>query len=170
MPCEKSSARVVDMIIPLAEIPIHIRTMIYDDLILVSDIERRSYEFPWSHDVFRDCLLVGYKCIVLVREEGVVGYGIMTITSSDARILNLCVDPLFRQLGYGDQLLNEILEQARIAKVKEVFLEVRPSNSGALSLYRKKGFRQVANRPAYYQSIKGREDASVFSKMMKSKY
>ena len=170
MPCEKSSARIADVIIPLPETPVHIRTMIYDDLTLVSDIECRSYKFPWSHDVFRDCLLVGYKCIVLVRGEEVVGYGIMTISPSDGRILNLCVDPLFRQLGYGDQLLNEILEQARMAEVQEVFLEVRPSNSSALSLYRKKGFRQIDNRPAYYQSIKGREDASVFSKMMKSKY
>ena len=158
------------MIIPPPEVPVHIRTMIHDDLPLVSDIERRSYEFPWSHDVFRDCLLLGYKCIVLVRGEEVVGYGILTIAASNARILNLCVDPLFRQLGYGNRLLNEILEQARIAEVKEMFLEVRPSNSSALSLYRKKGFRQIANRPAYYQSIKGKEDASVFSKMMKSKY
>ena len=32
----------------------------HDDLSMVSDIERRSYEFPWSHGVFRDCLLAGY--------------------------------------------------------------------------------------------------------------
>ncbi|MFQ6004431.1 MAG: ribosomal protein S18-alanine N-acetyltransferase [Woeseia sp.] len=142
--------------------------MIHDDLPLVSDIERRSYDFPWSHGVFRDCLLAGYNCVVLLRGEEIAGYGILSIAAGEAHILNLCVDPMYRELGYGDRLLNEILERARHAEVKEVFLEVRPSNSSALALYRKRGFRQIANRPAYYQATKGREDAAVLAKTLKS--
>lgn len=157
------------MITPVPEVPIHIRTMIHDDLPLVSDIERRSYEFPWSHGVFRDCLLAGYHCIVLMRGDEVAGYGILSIAAGEAHILNLCVDPIFRELGYGDRLLNEILQRARDAEVREVFLEVRPSNSSALSLYRKKGFRQIANRPSYYQATEGREDAAVLAKTLKPK-
>jgi ribosomal-protein-alanine N-acetyltransferase len=157
------------MIRPAPEVPVLIRSMIHDDLPLVSDIERRSYEFPWSHGVFRDCLLAGYICVVLERGEEVAGYGILSIAAGEAHILNLCVDPLFRALGYGTRLLNEILERARIAEVREVYLEVRPSNSSALSLYRKKGFRQIANRPAYYQAREGREDAAVLTKTLKTK-
>ncbi|MFQ5548135.1 MAG: ribosomal protein S18-alanine N-acetyltransferase [Woeseia sp.] len=156
------------MIRPVPEFPVRIRTMIHDDLPLVSDIERRSYDFPWSHGVFRDCLLAGYNCVVLLRGEEIAGYGILSVAAGEAHILNLCVDPMYRELGYGDRLLNEILERARHAKVKEVFLEVRPSNSSALALYRKKGFRQIANRPAYYQATKGREDAAVLAKTLKS--
>jgi hypothetical protein len=33
-------------------------------------------------------------------------------------------------------------------------------------LYKKKGFHQVANRPAYYQAREGREDAAVFAKKL----
>jgi ribosomal-protein-alanine N-acetyltransferase len=142
--------------------------MIHDDLPLVSDIERRSYEFPWSHGVFRDCLLAGYVCIVIERGEEVAGYAILSIAAGEAHILNLCVDPIFRVHGYGTRLLDEILERAQLAEVKEVFLEVRPSNSSALSLYRKKGFRQIANRPAYYQAREGREDAAVLAKTLKT--
>ena len=167
MPCEAGSARSADMISPAPQVPAHIRSMIHDDLPLVSDIERRSYEFPWSHGVFRDCLLAGYQCIVLVRGEEIAGYGVLSVAAGEAHILNLCVDPVYRELGYGDRLLSEILGRARTADVKEVFLEVRPTNSSALSLYRKKGFRQIANRPAYYQANAGREDAAVFSKTLK---
>ena len=156
------------MITPAPEIPAQLRSMIHDDLPLVSDIERRSYDFPWSHSVFRDCLLAGYICIVLERGEEIAGYGILSIAAGEAHILNLCVDPIFRALGYGTRLLNEILERARNAEVKEVFLEVRPTNSDALSLYLKKGFRQIANRSAYYQAPEGREDAAVFGKTLKS--
>lgn len=140
--------------------------MSHDDLAMVSDIERRSYEFPWSHGVFRDCLLAGYRSSVLVRDERVAGYGILSIAAGEAHILNLCVDPEFRSMGYGERLLDTMLAQARAASVREVFLEVRPSNDTALALYRKKGFFQVANRPAYYQSHDGREDAAVLAKKL----
>jgi ribosomal-protein-alanine N-acetyltransferase len=140
--------------------------MIHEDLPLVADIERRSYEFPWSHGVFRDCLLAGYQCIVLERDESVVGYGILSIAAGEAHILNLCVDPNYRSYGYGERLLDEILLLARAADVRQIFLEVRPSNRTAIALYKKKGFHQVANRPAYYQIRGGREDAAVLAKKL----
>lgn len=155
------------MIAPIRETPVHVRTMVRVDLPLVSDIERRSYEFPWNHGVFRDCLLAGYSCIVIERGDVAVGYAILSVAAGEAHILNLCVDPNFRQLGYGDRLLDEILMRARQAEVTETFLEVRPSNKNAIALYQKKGFRQIANRPAYYQARAGREDAAVLSKVLK---
>ena len=155
------------MITPIREIPVHIRTMAHDDLVVVSDIERRSYEFPWSHGVFRDCLLAGYSCIVVERADLVVGYSILSMAAGEAHILNLCVDSNYQQLGYGERLLDEILMRARGAEIKEIFLEVRPSNESAISLYQKKGFRRIAYRPAYYQARKGREDAAVLSKVLK---
>jgi ribosomal-protein-alanine N-acetyltransferase len=151
------------MISPVREIPAHTRTMVHEDLSQVSDIERRSYDFPWSHGVFRDCLLAGYTCIVLERADTIAGYGILSVAAGEAHVLNLCVDPEYRRLGYGDRLLDERLRRAKAASVKEIFLEVRPSNVNALSLYRKKGFRQIAHRRAYYQARYGREDAAVLS-------
>ncbi len=155
------------MITPIRETPVHIRTMVRDDLPLISDIERRSYDFPWNHGVFRDCLLAGYCCIVIERGDLVVGYGILSIAAGEAHILNLCVDPDYRQLDYGKRLLDEIMMRARQAEVAEMFLEVRPSNEHAIALYQKIGFRQVACRPAYYQAREGREDAAVLSKVLK---
>jgi ribosomal-protein-alanine N-acetyltransferase len=154
------------MITPV-HVPVVARTMSHDDLPQVSDIERRSYDYPWSHGVFRDCLLAGYSCIVLERADEIAGYGILSVAAGEAHILNLCVDPDYRRLGYGDRLLDEILLRARAAGVREIFLEVRPSNAIALGLYRKKGFHQIANRRAYYQARNGREDAAVLSLVLK---
>ena len=154
------------MTTPIAEPPVTIRDMNHDDLSMVSDIERRSYEFPWSHGVFRDCLLAGYQNIVLVRGDVVAGYGVLSVAAGEAHILNVCVDPAHRSRGYGESLLDEMLFRARAASVRQVFLEVRPSNKPALALYRKKGFHKVAERPAYYQAHDGREDAAVLSKKL----
>lgn len=155
------------MIRPIQEVPVEVRSMVHNDLAEVSDIERRSYDFPWSHGVFRDCLLAGYHCIVLDRAGGVGGYAILSIAAGEAHILNLCVDPKFRQLGYGEKLLDDVLARAADAEVREIFLEVRPSNRKAIALYEKKGFRQVASRPAYYQAREGREDAAVLSRILR---
>jgi ribosomal-protein-alanine N-acetyltransferase len=154
------------MITPVAEPPATVREMNHDDLSMVSDIERRSYEFPWSHGVFRDCLLAGYQCLALIREDRVAGYAILSVAAGEAHILNLCVDLEFRSLGYGEQLLDELLYRARSSSVLEIFLEVRPTNKTAMALYRKKGFHQIAARPAYYQANEGREDAAVLAKKL----
>jgi len=151
---------------PIPEADLRIRVMKHEDLAHVSDIERRSYEFPWSHGVFRDCLLAGYQCIVLERDNEVAGYGILSIAAGEAHILNLCIEPAFRSYGYGERLLDDILFRARTSSVREIFLEVRPSNVHALALYKKKGFHKVANRPSYYQSHEGREDAAVLAKKL----
>ena len=154
------------MIMPTAEPPSNVRVMVHDDLKQISDIERRSYDFPWSHGVFRDCLLAGYHCIVIERADAVVGYAILSVAAGEAHILNLCVDPAHRHLHYGERLLDEILLRARGAEVNEIFLEVRPSNIAALALYKKKGFHEITQRPAYYQAKGGREDAAVLCKVL----
>lgn len=154
------------MITPMAEPHSSIRDMQHNDLAMVSDIERRSYEFPWSHGVFRDCLLSGYRSVVLVREDRVIGYGVLSVAAGEAHILNICIDPEFRSRGYGERLLDELLFRARAASVRQIFLEVRPTNKTALALYAKKGFHQIANRPAYYQAHEGREDAAVLAKKL----
>jgi len=151
---------------PAPEAEVVIRAMRHEDLPHVSSIERRSYDFPWSHGVFRDCLLAGYQCIVLERDGDVAGYGILSVAAGEAHILNLCVEPAYRAHGYGERLLDDMLLRARTATVREIFLEVRPSNANALALYRKKGFFKVANRPAYYQAHEGREDAAVLAKKL----
>lgn len=155
------------MITSIREIPAHVREMMHDDVPEVSDIERRSYEFPWSHGVFRDCLLAGYHCAVVEREGAVVGYSVLSVAAGEAHILNLCIDPMYRELGYGERLLDDILSMTRDHKVREIFLEVRPSNEKAIALYIKKGFRNIAYRPAYYEASSGREDAAVYSKVLK---
>ena len=103
---------------------------------------------------------------MLERDNEITGYAILSVAAGEAHILNLCIEPAYRSHGYGERLLDEILFRARTSSVREIFLEVRPSNVNALALYKKKGFHLVANRPAYYQAREGREDAAVYAKKL----
>ncbi len=163
--CDRGFARLIQL---PRKLPTKIRAMSHDDLVHVSAVERRCYEFPWNQGVFRDCILAGYICVVLEADGKILGYSILSIAAGEAHILNLCVDTEYRHFGYGEHLLNELLARARLDNVQQVFLEVRPTNIAAITLYKKKGFFQIARRPAYYQAHGGREDACVLALKLRS--
>jgi ribosomal-protein-alanine N-acetyltransferase len=54
-----------------------------------------------------------------------------------------------------------LIELARSAGARDVFLEVRPSNPVAVRLYQSLGMQQIGVRRGYYQAEQGREDAIV---------
>jgi len=137
------------------------RAMLPSDVPAVGAIERAAYAFPWSEGIFRDCLRVGYLCRVADVEGEIVSYGIVAMGAGEAHILNLCVSDKYRSRGVGRQMLLLLLERARQAGTTEAFLEVRPTNPLAISLYQSVGFVQVGLRKGYYQAAEGREDALV---------
>ena len=92
---------------------------------------------------------------------------LLEISRQPEQLVSWAITDLLRKLHAASRLLEEILIRARRAQVREIFLEVRPSNEVALKLYRNYGFHQVASRPAYYQARDGREDAAVLSRVLK---
>ena len=145
-----------------------IRPMMEIDLPEVAAVEQLSYAFPWSENIFRDCLRVGYTCRALDLAGQIIGYGIMSVGAGEAHILNVCVRDQFRNLGFGRRLLEHLLERATAAGVGEAFLEVRPSNLAAIRLYQRLGFEQIGIRRGYYQAPDGREDAIVLKRDLKT--
>ena len=145
-----------------------IRPMMEIDLPEVAAVEQSSYAFPWSENIFRDCLRVGYTCRALDLAGRVIGYGIMSVGAGEAHILNVCVRDEFRNLGFGRRLLEHLLERAAATGVGEAFLEVRPSTLAAIRLYQRLGFEQIGIRRGYYQAPDGREDAIVLKHDLKA--
>jgi [ribosomal protein S18]-alanine N-acetyltransferase len=141
---------------------VRFRPMALSDVASVVAVERASYMFPWSEGVFRDCIRVGYLCRVVESAGEVVGYGIMSYGAGEAHVLNICIRSDLRSAGIGRRLMDFLLERARAAQMKDVFLEVRPSNPLAIQLYESLGFTRVGVRKAYYQASGGREDAWVY--------
>jgi [ribosomal protein S18]-alanine N-acetyltransferase len=154
----------------LHDVPeVHIRPMMELDLPEIAAIEQQSYAFPWSENIFRDCLRVGYTCRALDLTGQVIGYGVMSLGAGEAHILNVCVRSEFRCLGFGRRLLEHLLERAASSGVAEAFLEVRPSNLAAIRLYQHMGFEQIGVRRGYYQALDGREDAIVLKRELGQK-
>jgi ribosomal-protein-alanine N-acetyltransferase len=140
-----------------------IRAMRRDDLPAVAQMEADSYDFPWSQGIFGDCLKAGHPCWVMWVEGAVAGYGVLSVAAGEAHVLNICVGPYHRGLGLGRFLMRRLLDIARWNGASRVFLEVRPSNPVAQSLYSSMGFGEIGRRPKYYPAKDGREDAIVMA-------
>ena len=143
--------------------PSTLRPMREDDLEAVHAIEVRAYPFPWTLGIFRDCLHADYQAWVLLHDGEVIGYFMMSLAAGEAHLLTVCVAPEQQGRGYGRTLLRAILQIARGRGAERVFLEVRPSNTGAIALYFDEGFNEIGRRPRYYPAKVGREDALVMA-------
>jgi len=143
--------------------PQKVRPLKESDLTDVLRIEREMYSYPWSEEIFRDCLRVGYSNWAFIKDKAVIGYAILSIAVGEAHILNICLDKKHTGQGLGECFLKELLLLAKNKGAGCIFLEVRLSNKVAINLYKKMGFKQIGQRNNYYQAVDGREDAMVFS-------
>jgi ribosomal-protein-alanine N-acetyltransferase len=144
---------------------IMIRPMTEKDLDAVTTIEQASYTTPWNGDHFRNEITAGYSWpFVAVIEGVVVGYLCLMCLFEEAQILNIAVGPDFRGRGIARLLLKHAFLLALEQGAEFVALEVRSSNSVAISLYEQLGFSKTGIRARYYEHT---EDAVLMEKSLK---
>jgi len=141
-----------------------LRPMRKSDLNDVLAVEQAAYEFPWSLGIFRDCLRIGYDCYVYQMPHGLMGHGIMSVAMGECHLLNICVHPDYQRQGYGRQMVEYLLAQARSRNAVVALLEVRVRNVAAYRLYTALGFDEIGVRKAYYPAHSGREDAIILAR------
>ena len=132
-------------------------------LLRVYELELESYDFPWTKEILRDCILYKYDSFVVVLNNNLIGYIISKITYPETHILNLTVKKNFRKNGIGKALIELIISDARLRNSENIILEVRANNTDAQSLYKKLNFEVIGTRKDYYESKNDREDAYVLN-------
>lgn len=134
------------------------------DLDAVIEIETAAYAFPWSRRNFFDSIAAGYWLQALRTADDWLGYCVAMAAVDELHLLNLTIAPAHQGRGHGAFLLDALCARARSFGCTQLWLEVRPSNAPALSLYERHGFRTIGTRRGYYPAEGGRrEDATVMS-------
>ena len=130
------------------------------DLPEVLVIEQETYSLPWSGKTFRDALQQEYYHFLKVRcGEELAGYCGYLRSFETADVTNVTVRKDFRRRGVGEAMLRQLMEEGRRDGIERFSLEVRSSNTAAIRLYDKLGFRQEGVRRGYYENP--REDALI---------
>ncbi len=135
-----------------------IRSLGYSDLAQVISIERRAFPTPWSLAMFvLELSKPSGVCLAAIEDRRVVGYLICSRYADVWHLMNIAIDPPVRRRGIATALLEEMI--ARAGEDASYTLEVRPSNSTAIALYERFGFRSAGTRRRYYQDTG--EDAVI---------
>ena len=142
------------------DISVHIRWMIRRDMPEVLDIEKSSFEFPWSEEDFIRCLRQR-NCIGMVAEydERVVGFMIYELHKNQWHVLNFSVRPDARRRGVGQQMINKLVGKLSQQRRNRIVLEIRETNLAAQLFFRNSDFRAVSVLRDYYDDTT--EDAYV---------
>jgi ribosomal-protein-alanine N-acetyltransferase len=125
------------------------------DLRQILEIERRSFDNPWSSALFLQELRIPFSRIMVVRpagssEEAIVGYLCRWFVADEIHILNVAVHPDYRGRGIAALLVGRALQEGERGRADAVTLEVRRSNEAARRLYAAFHFEEVGVRRNYY--------------------
>ena len=120
------------------------------DLASVMVIERQAYPFPWTSGNFQDSLNAGYTMRVLKERGVMIGYVVWMRVVDEVHLLNIALSPARQGRGLGAWMMRQFMAQVRDAGIDQILLEVRPSNTAAIGLYRKLGFKDIGLRKGYY--------------------
>lgn len=130
----------------------------------VAELEKLCFSLPWRENSF--AILLGGKntgFVVIDSETGrVAAYGGMLVVLDEGQITNIATHPDYRRMGLGEKVVRSLLEYAEAEGLKIISLEVRESNSAAITLYEKLGFLNVGVRKNFYTLP--RENAIVMTK------
>jgi ribosomal-protein-alanine N-acetyltransferase len=146
-----------------------------EDLSDVISINLSSLPENYAYPFFEEILNELPEAFLVAEKDGVVvgymmcriEYGLSTLhkfgLARKGHIVSLAVLEQHRRKGLGQGLVEEASRALKNKNCSEVFLEVRVSNSEAVGLYEKLGFKVVSNLRWYYRDG---EDAYMMARAL----
>jgi len=132
------------------------------DLEQVININRRCLPENYSNFFFMDLYERFPQTFIVAEENGkIIGYVMCRIETGmpifrllgiakKGHVISIAVLPEYRRQGVAHALMRRAMRAMRLYKAKECFLEVRMSNTAAVNLYKKMGFRIMQTMHGYY--------------------
>jgi len=140
-----------------------IETMKASHVAQIAQLETICFSDPWSEKSIAS-ELDNKLSFWLTAMDGdrLAGYIGSQTVMDETDMMNVAVHPDFRRKGIAEALVNTLVEELKKKGSHCLTLEVRASNSPAISLYEKLGFSEIGRRKNYYRNP--REDALILRK------
>jgi len=136
-----------------------------DHLEEIERLERLCFSRPWNRRMLAE-ELENQCAAFLVAEDAetgaVLGYAGLLVVADEGYITNVAVFPEQRRRGIAAAILEVYVRFAQANGLAFLTLEVRPTNTAAIALYRRFGFEEVGRRKNYYDLPK--EDALILTR------
>ena len=126
-------------------------------------IENNTNPSPWTEKQMQSSFDVGHHSFLCEdNNKNVLGFVIYVAVEQEGHLLNIAVDKNYQRKGIGSILINHLKKQVQAMGINLLTLEVRVSNTNAISFYKKHNFIKDAIRANYYSKPKP-EDALLMS-------
>ena len=127
----------------------------------IAEIEKQSFSTPWSEKAICESMDAGTCFFVSHIDDRIAGYMGISKICGEGYVTNIAVLPEYRRLGIGEKILEYVINASK-DELEFISLEVRVSNTPAISLYKKFGFAEVGRRKRFYTHPD--EDAIIMTK------
>ena len=124
------------------------------DLPQLLEIQNECFIHPWKEKDILYELKENPVNFMYVIEEGnlILGFIDFWITFDSATIAQIAIRKQYQRRGYSSILMQEMIDDCYAKKVLNITLEVRISNTKAISLYKKFNFKEIVIKPHYYDN------------------
>jgi ribosomal-protein-alanine N-acetyltransferase len=141
---------------PAPAAPVAIAPATAADLDAIDEIERHSFGTPWPRATFEAELARPHARLEVARTTGpnpgrIAGFCNYWLVIDEVHIHAIATHPDHRRRGIGAHLVAHALSSGRALHCTTASLEVRRTNTPAIAMYERAGFRTVHIRPRYYQ-------------------
>ena len=142
---------------------IRILPMKKEDIPELARLEKICFSQPWSEKSLEEELdnhIAHF--FTAIKGDRIIGYIGTFVVCESANISNIAVFPEYRRQGAARALITEACRNSLSLGAQSLSLEVRVSNSEAISLYSSMGFEEVGMRKGFYRAPA--EDALILTK------
>ncbi len=117
----------------------------------VAELEKLCFSEPWSEQSLFETIENNNNYFFVAEKDNIVlGYiGIYNICG-EGNITDFAVFPQYRRKGIGSAIIKFAIDKCKSINMDFLTLEVRESNSNAISLYEKMGFIKIGIRKSFY--------------------
>ena len=129
-----------------------VRAFLPQDIEAVAKLEADCFSAPWTKDSLQSAYARGDFIGYVAETDGgeVGGYVFGSVLFEDGELHRIAVQKSVRGNGIGGKVLDAFLSGVKSRGGERVFLEVRPSNAPARTLYESRGFALFRTRRYYY--------------------
>jgi tRNA threonylcarbamoyladenosine biosynthesis protein TsaB len=137
------------------------------EAMVLAALHAECFERPWTAEEFaRLMALPEARAYLALEGKEPAAFVLANAAAGEAEILTIATRPQNRRKGHAHKLIEKLTaELSNEHGVQSLFIEVAASNSAAVALYEKTGFKPVGLRKSYYRSADGgADDAHVMRK------
>lgn len=126
------------------------------------ELEQVCFSEPWTRSGLAAELENPSAVFAAAELDGkTAGYTGMNCVLDECYVDNVAVFPQYRRMGIAREMMKYLIAAAQKRNASFLTLEVRASNSGAITLYENLGFREAGRRRNFYRQPK--EDALILT-------